>query len=216
MPRVYIYVVDRDFGFAPNPFHGICSLATCKPKIRNTAQIGDWIIGVGGQSLKATGKCIFAMKVTKKITFNEYWEDAEYLDKKPIRNGSKKMMIGDNIYFHEKEKNKWNQTYSHHSNPDGSLNVYNKNRDTQSDKVLLSKHFYYFGRAAPQLPDQILIDIGYRNKIGHRVFDYEVAKSLIEWIEGNFNDSLNLVIDDPFNFDQSEAHYSVQTNNVTN
>lgn len=31
---------------APNPDHGIVSLATCKPTIRSTAQIGDWVIGV--------------------------------------------------------------------------------------------------------------------------------------------------------------------------
>ena len=34
MSRVYMYVVDRDFGFAPNPFHGVRTLATCKPPIR--------------------------------------------------------------------------------------------------------------------------------------------------------------------------------------
>ncbi len=28
----------RDYGFAPNPFHGICTLATCKPVIRRVAR----------------------------------------------------------------------------------------------------------------------------------------------------------------------------------
>src|SRR5712671_5339411 len=32
--RLYSYVVARDFGFAPNPFFGVCTLATCKPDIR--------------------------------------------------------------------------------------------------------------------------------------------------------------------------------------
>jgi len=48
MNSVFIYVVDRDFGFAPNPFHGYCTLATCKAKIRNQARVGDWVIGNGG------------------------------------------------------------------------------------------------------------------------------------------------------------------------
>ncbi len=215
MANVFIYVVDRDLGFAPNPFHGICSLATCKPRIRNTAKIDDWVFGVGGGRLKATGRCVFAMKVTRKITFNEYWENPEFKDKKPVRNGSKKMLLGDNIYFHDAENDIWIQAHSHHSHPDGSLNVYNKNRDTKSSKVLLSQHFYYFGSAAPFMPPNILKDIGYENGINHRVFDYSVAKQLVDWIENDYSDLLNLVISDPFNFDKSEAHYSVETNRIT-
>lgn len=50
MPNVFIYVVDRDFGFAPNPFHGYCTLATCKPGIRKSAAMGDWVVGMAAQS----------------------------------------------------------------------------------------------------------------------------------------------------------------------
>lgn len=215
MANVYIYVVDRDLGFAPNPFHGFCSLATCKPRIRNTAKIGDWVFGIGGRRLKATGKCVFAMKVTRKVTFNEYWQNPEFNDKKPVRNGSKTMLLGDNIYFHDKENDVWTQAHSHHSNPDGTLNVYNKNRDTQSFNVLLSKHFYYFGNAAPVIPNEILDDIGYENGINHRVYDYGVAIDLVNWLETSHAEALNLAVSDPFNFDHSEAHYSVETNKIT-
>jgi hypothetical protein len=51
MANVYVYVVDRDFGFAPNPFYGVLTLATCKPRIRSVASMGDWVIGVGGARL---------------------------------------------------------------------------------------------------------------------------------------------------------------------
>ena len=37
---LYSYVITRDYGFAPNPFGGICTLATCKPGIRNHAKVG--------------------------------------------------------------------------------------------------------------------------------------------------------------------------------
>ena len=37
---LYSYVITRDYGFAPNPFWNICSLATCKPQIRERALIG--------------------------------------------------------------------------------------------------------------------------------------------------------------------------------
>jgi hypothetical protein len=40
--QVYSYVIDHDPGFAPNPFHGICTLAGCKPKIRQYTEVGDY------------------------------------------------------------------------------------------------------------------------------------------------------------------------------
>src|SRR6185295_10141314 len=139
MSKVYIYVVDRDFGFAPNPFHGYCTLATCKPGIRNRAEVGDWVIGMGGARLKATGRCIFAMRVSEKLTFNEYWESPRFLDKKPVRNGSLKMIVGDNIYYFDTGVGEWSQADSHHSNADGSINRDNLARDTQSNNVLVSQ-----------------------------------------------------------------------------
>ncbi|MBS1687462.1 MAG: hypothetical protein JSS96_01960 [Bacteroidetes bacterium] len=214
MSSVYIYVVDRDFGFAPNPFHGICTLATCKPRIRNSAGANDWIFGVGGARLKSAGKCIFAMKITQKVTFNEYWENPEFKNKKPVRNGSKKMLLGDNIYYYLEEERRWTQAFSHHSNADGTINEYNLNRDTQSKNVLISKHFYYFGIAAVVLPNDIMTNLGYKNGVGHRKYTIEEAQPLVTWLESAYSDKLNLVTADPFDFDKSEAHYSVQTNKI--
>lgn len=214
MSRVYIYVVVRDFGFAPNPFHGYCTLATCKPNIRSTANVDDWIFGVGGSRLKATGQCVFSMKVTEKMTFNDYWTDRRFHDKKPVRNGSKTMVVGDNIYYHHKENGKWSQAHSHHSEPDGRINHYNLDRDTKSDNVLISEHFYYFGKEAPEIPGKILSDLGYENKIGHRVYAYETAKKLVAWVETKFQANLNIRAGLPYDFDQSDAHYSVETNKL--
>jgi hypothetical protein len=215
MSSVYIYVVDRDFGFAPNPYHGVCTLATCKPKIRQTAKVNDWIFGVGGRRLKATGNCLFSMKVTSKMTFNEYWSADEFQDKKPVRNGSKKMMAGDNIYFLNPTDDTWEQAHSHHSNKDGSVNMHNLKRDTKSEFVLLSNHFYYFGRSAPEIPESILQNIGYKNQRNYRKFTSSVAQGLVLWIEEIYSSQLNLVIDDPYDFANSEAHYSAETNKVT-
>jgi hypothetical protein len=215
MSRIYIYVVDRDLGFAPNPFHGMCTLATCKAKLRSTARVGDWIFGTGGGRLKSTGKCIFAMKVTQKLTYNEYWESADYRDKIPVRNGSKVMMLGDNIYHYDPQNELWSQAHSHHSNSDGTINEFNKKKDTVSDKVLVSKHFYYFGRCAVVIPEHILEEIGYSNRLGHRVFDFDIARGLVNWVENSFNTALNLVSCDPFDFERSEVHYSYQTNKMS-
>ena len=208
MSKVYIYVVDRDFGFAPNPFHGICTLATCKPGIRNTAKVGDWVIGMGGARLKATGRCVFAMRITEKITFNSYWSSPLYFDKKPVRNGSYRMMVGDNIYFLNSHSKQWQQADSHHSNADGSLNEKNLSTDTKSDKVLVSRHFYYFGSAAPHVPAGIVKEIGFKNGIGHRVYDSEGCIRLTDWLESNFGSDINSVQGDPFDFEISDKRYS--------
>ena len=215
MSRVFIYVVARDFGFAPNPFHGVLTLATCKPLIRRKAGTGDWVIGVGGSRLRATGRCIFAARVTDSKTFNEYWDDPAYQDKKPVRNGSRRMMVGDNIYYRHQATETWHQEDSHHSNPDGSVNSHNRQRDTQTDRVLISQHFFYFGRHAPPVPEAILTEVGYKNCRSHRVFDLDACRELVRWLELTFAESLNMVIADPFDFENSDMRYSAGNDRIS-
>jgi len=196
---LYIYVVARDFGFAPNPFHGRCTLATCVPRIRASAQIGDWIMGVGGSRLRATEKCIYLMKVSEILTFNDYWSDPRFSLKRPVRNGSLVMMVGDNVYHQEAGNDAWIQSDSHHSNPDGTINQQNLERDTSSENVLVSDHFYYFGKSAPTVN---FGPIDYKNHRGHskkRLSDDNVA-DFIGSIEQNHKRERNLVLDDPFDF----------------
>lgn len=211
---LYIYVVDRDFGFAPNPFHGICTLATCKPKIRKHAQIGDWIMGVGGRRLKATGKCVFLLKVSEILTFNDYWIDIRFQKKKPLRNGSLVMMVGDNIYHQEGANNSWVQEDSHHSNQDGSSNSENLTRDTGSTNVLASEHFYYFGKSA--LPVD-LASIGYKNGVGHskKMLSDKAIVDFIDKIEQQHKSGTNLVLDDPFDFSDASKRVDQSTRKIT-
>lgn len=152
---IYSYIVTRDYGFAPNPFYGTCTLATCKPKIRESAQIGDWVVGFGSGSIgsKYKNKIIFAMKVEAKMSFDEYWNDPEFQCKKPVMNGSLKQNYGDNIY-HQKD-GKWIQSDSHHSETGGKPNMLNLNRDTSSNNVLLGSDFWYFGKDAIDCPNEL-------------------------------------------------------------
>lgn len=212
MSRLYMYVVDRDFGFAPNPFHGHCTLATCKPQLRARAQVGDWVVGMGGARLKATGRCVFAMLVAQTLPFNDYWTGAAYFDKRPVRNGSRRMMVGDNIYRFE--GGVWHQADSHHSNPDGSQNIANVANDTRADRVLVSRHFYYFGRSAPRVPLDILSALGFRNGRAYRVFGGSMAILLVRWLHMQQGHLLNTVADDPFDFAASERRYSSKDNRI--
>jgi hypothetical protein len=80
MPKLFSYVVDHDYGFAPNPFGGFCTLAKCKygttkRNIVELAEVGDWIAGTGGADLKKSaghGKLIYAMRVDEVVPLNEY------------------------------------------------------------------------------------------------------------------------------------------------
>lgn len=214
MSRVYMYVVDRDFGFAPNPFHGVCTLATCKPPIRRGARVRDWVIGMGGSRLNATGRCVYAMEVTQAVTLNEYWAAREFRDKRPVRNGSRVMMVGDNIYHRPDGSSVWQQLDSHHSLADGSPNPLNVEKDTKADRVLISRNFFYFGSQAPQVPPGVLKRLGFRNGIGHRVFDTERCGELIRWITSH-HEAANAVVADPFDFKRSEGRYTGRGSAIT-
>ena len=183
--KLYSYVVARDFGFAPNPFYGICTLATCKPKIRKSAQIGDWIIGTGSKVNKRDGFLVYVMRVSETMTFNEYWADLRFHRKKPILNGSKKQAFGDNIYFKD-QKNQWRQLDSHHSYENGIQNHNNIKNDTQFDRVLISNEYAYWGGSGPKIIDKfrgydgmdICVGRGYKNKFPDRIIN-----EFINWFQ---------------------------------
>ncbi|MBB5207903.1 hypothetical protein [Chiayiivirga flava] len=176
MTRIYSYVVRYDSGFAPNPFYGLCTLATCKPTIRKNAKVGDWVIGSGSneRKIRRGGHLVYAMRVTDAITFDQYSTDPRFESKKPFRNGSRKQSCGDNIYFREGPDKDWRQRDSFHSRPDGLMNEQHVARDTGVDRVLISDHFLYFGGEGPALPEDLKDKKGrsiYKAGIGEVTFD---------------------------------------------
>jgi len=200
--KYFNYKVARDFGFAPNPFGGICTLATCKPRIRTAANIGDWVIGTASKLLKCENNIIYAMKVTDKISFNEYFNLPEYQFKKPVMNGSLVKMYGDNIYVQNKE-GLWNQLDSHHSLADGVLNTHNLNKDTGSNCVLVSTHFYYFGQSHIQTKYKD----SFIKKQGFKYLDEKVGSEVIKFISNNYEVGL---IGNPINFSSFRRYAGVK------
>lgn len=187
--KVYSYVVARDFGFAPNPFHGFCTLATCKPVIRKNAEIGDIIIGIGSgaQDSAYSGRMIYAMIVSEILTYDEYWTDSRFQAKKPYMGGSKMQMYGDNIYHTSPQTGVIVQEFSHHSNEDGTTNYNNYNRDVPGEKVLVAEQFWYFGNQAIEIPSSLscLLNV----KRGHQVWkEQDLYCAVRAWLE-SLNDS---------------------------
>ena len=187
--RLFSYVVAQDFGFAPNPFYGFCTLATCKPKIRKGAEIGNWIIGTGsrgkGEVQDRRDFLVYAMCVTEVMTFSEYWNDPRFRRKRPNLKGSLKQGYGDNIYF-KNEAGDWHQQDSHHSYEEGKQNRHNICHDTQADRVLISNYYFYWGGEGPKIPEKFLNyngeDIrkkgsGHKNK-----FSSDLVEEFIKWL----------------------------------
>lgn len=152
---VYTYVVEHDLGFAPNPFHGICTLACCKPRIRKKAALGDYVLGTGAARPHLQNKLIYWMRVDEILTFDDYWNDRRFRRKKPVMIGTTYLRYGDNIYHHDGAA-AYRQEDSFHSREDGSLSAGDLQRDTgATDKVLIGHQFAYWGRAAVPIPDDL-------------------------------------------------------------
>lgn len=177
---LFTYRLRYDDGAAPNPFGGVCSLVICKPRIRLRAQEGDWIAGTGAVSSGLPGashRLVYAMKVTRKMLMEEY--DTHTRRNLPvkvpdIRNEDPRRWVGDSIYDFSTTP------------PRIRRGVHDENsRDTDlgGQYALLSSHFFYFGRNAIPLPEDLRRIVkegqGERSK-GNAP---HVAR-FIDWIEG--------------------------------
>lgn len=146
---LYSYVVTHDTGFSPNPFFGYCTLACCKPAIRRSAQVGDWIVGLTPKS--RGNRVVYFMQVDEiKDSFAAYWRDRRFARKKPRYDRTLAMKCGDNIY-EPKSDGTYRQLRSTHSDG-GRENPVKKARDLGGKRVLISENFTYFGSQAIELP----------------------------------------------------------------
>lgn len=177
----FAYTIEHDLGFAPNPFHGYCTLGCCKPKIRKKAQEGDIILGLGAVKPKLRGHLCYWMRVDEILLFDEYWEDKRFRQKKPIMNGTTSLQYGDNIY-HRGADGVYRQEYSFHSLENGEISRGDLRRDTgTTEKVLISRTFGYWGRSGIKLPDDLgcfaISGPGHKSK-----FDVDQIASLMTWL----------------------------------
>jgi Nucleotide modification associated domain 2 len=153
MERVMGYKMTHDNGFAPNPFHGYLSLATCKPSIRRTRVKGDWVAGFASKALVQHARArgvqlpymglVYLMQVTEDpLPLAAYFDDPRFAKKKPNLNArTQKLRCGDNIYSSNgRDTYRW---WPNDYHPEGSLL-----HDTGGRNALISSKFWYFGRNA--------------------------------------------------------------------
>lgn len=205
-----VYVVNVDFGMAPNVTDDICTLATCKPALRSYTQLGrQWIVGMGGARSKVPDpdkpsglrsenwkdRLIYVMAPEERLTYDEYYRDTRFQSRIP----SSENDPGDNIYF---------------KSPDGQYRVtehFNDVHKIQSGKpfngfmdndmrngpyVLVARQFWYFGDKAPSLSHEnvsaelanILRDTRRRHKI---MDEHALVDEFANWLKRNYKPGIH-------------------------
>ena len=125
------------------------------------------------------------MRVTRALTFDEYWNDPIYENKKPHMRRSRKYAFGDNIYWHDAD-GRWRQLDSHHSKRDGTENEANIQHDTSVDRILVSTDYRYWGQAGPKVPARFRAYHGHDicARRGHKCrFPDRMVKDFLAWLD---------------------------------
>jgi hypothetical protein len=143
------------------------------------ANIGNWVIGTAPSNLN-NRKLIYAMTVSRALTFDLYFNEPAFSCKKNTPDNPR----GDNIY-RPTSLGRLEQV----SNP--AHDQRHIQRDLSVNRVLISDHFYYFGRQAPELPSQFgpLIHSTQSHKrirAEENSAQHELFLSLIRWLEENY------------------------------
>jgi hypothetical protein len=171
--KLSAYIIRFDGGFAPNPFGHHCTLACCKPTIRRKAERNDIIVGTASARYPHAGRLIYAMRIQKVLTYNEYWEDPSFAYRKPSP-ATPINRRGDNIW-HQDSSGEWRIV------PGAMHGEGHRERDTSGKTALISTEFFYFGCEAIPIPVEfsglLATTQGHKN-----TYDPGVISSFWEWL----------------------------------
>jgi hypothetical protein len=196
--RLFSYKLTTDSGFAPNPFFGELTLATCKPQIRLHKKIGDWIAGFTSKRLcgdqVGNERLIFLMNVTDKLPLSIYWSEPRFLVKRPGGSSPNQDLVdrptphvlhqGDNVYYFK------GQLAYQMPNPNHPEHF--MEHDVSGKYALCSTLFYYFGSKPVTLPHEFKPSIPRaQSSHGSRTHNEELARLFIEHIQVNYPRGVN-------------------------
>jgi hypothetical protein len=171
--RIYAYVLKVDSGFAPNPFHGWCTLACCKPAIRRTARRGDWVVGITPRD--QGNRIAYAMRVDESLNFEEYWSDLRLRAKRPARVVGAPIVerCGDNCY-ERLGGGSFRQVrgLGHWDRDNDREHEGSKRTDLGGKRVLVGRRFCYYGTDAVPFPEHLTLpSAGPDNPLGFNRYD---------------------------------------------
>lgn len=176
--HLFSYVLDSDTGYAPNTTGGYCTLACCKPRIRNTARVGDWVIGTFPKKL-GVDRLAYVMRVNEALSFDEYFNDGRFENKKPDDDRPH----GDNMYY--KVADKFTQLESSHHTEE-SLE-----HDTKADRMLIGSLFWYFGDSGPRLPSRFVPQLIKKGPGHKRIRDRDIIRDFVSWVSSEYRPGIH-------------------------
>ncbi len=161
--KLFSYVVEHDTGRAPNPYFDVCTLCRCKyrkspgkPKnVIELAKEGDWIVGTGGTNTRKSaghGKLVYAMRVDEKLPREEYYADSRFAKKRVERS------------------------------PQGDNEPPTDDFQKHEQFALISRHFYYFGASAIDIPSRFL-QVGFEKRGPGFRSDFRDVAGFAMWIQ---------------------------------
>jgi len=169
--KLFSYVVQHDTGYAPNPYFGICTLCRCKyrgcaKKPKNVVELakeGNWVVGTGGASQRSAGhgKLVYAMRVDKTLTREQYYACPRFAKKKPVENGTYQQRRGDN----KRPRTRF---------------------ERREQFALISRHFYYFGANAIAIPKKDFPHLEKRGPGFRSDFDEKYIDRFVTWLEKGY------------------------------
>lgn len=91
------------------------------------------------------------------MTFDEYWADPRFVNKRPQIPGPKIRMVGDRTYRHEAGRDGWQFDTSMHYIPGAKQkNGGHVAKDTKVDRILVGREFTYWGTLGPAVPAHLM------------------------------------------------------------
>jgi hypothetical protein len=133
--RLYVYKLTTDDGGAPCVWDNMLSLAICKPRIRTTAEAGDWVFGFAAKQLSPDEyRLIYIAEVTEVIRCGEYYENARFKnrpDRIYVRGGDGRFGVRRRARYHAEGRQLRHDLGDEYEYPRAT--------------VLLSDDFRYFG-----------------------------------------------------------------------
>ena len=123
-------------------------LATCKPDIRTHREDHQLDHRHRFEANDLDGRLVYAMRVTEALRFDEYWRDERFRDKRPISTAAACRRTATTSTTATRD-GEWRQENSHHSLKDGCRIRATVSHDTQTDRILISDHFTYWGAEGP-------------------------------------------------------------------
>jgi hypothetical protein len=161
MAKYYFYKLTVDDGGAPCVENALLSLAICKPYIRQTATIGDFVFGFAAKCLHTDNRLIYVASIANSLRNGDYYKTADFAGRRDC------IYLWDNRMYRVKRDARFHGSLAHLYHDLGTPPEYPR------ANVLISDDFRYFGGSLPENYKQQFPQL--RQAIeslrqGHRVF----------------------------------------------